>query len=81
MTARTHHLRLLAARERIANIPVSSPFRVYLALYETGAEWQDFGECWGRRGVPGDANALAPKPLAFVEAEERLEVRELVTRS
>lgn len=42
---------------------------------------QASGLLWGRRGVPGDANALAPKPLAFVEAEERIEVRELVTRS
>lgn len=42
---------------------------------------QASGLLWGRRGVPGDANALAPKPLAFVEAEERLEVRELTTRS
>ena len=42
---------------------------------------QASGLLWGRRGVPGDANAIAPKPLAFVEAEERLEVRELTTRS
>ena len=42
---------------------------------------QASGLLWGRRGVPGDANALAPKPLAFVEAEERIEVRELTTRS
>lgn len=42
---------------------------------------QASGLLWGRRGVPGDANAIAPKPLAFVEAEERLEVRELAVRA
>lgn len=42
---------------------------------------QASGLLWGRRGVPGDATASAPKPLAFVEAEERLELRELAVRA
>lgn len=44
MSASAYHKRLRAARLRLSH--VDSHFRVYLAVYDQGAQWQNFGECW-----------------------------------